>query len=261
MSQARIELKFKDNTPDYDFFKYMANEVHAPKINYSRKLLYRVFHDTKLKTGGRFYGGWWQSISSKLRNKILIDGMRTVEVDFTGFYANILYAINGSGYSGDPYGGIADEKYRGVIKRAFFAMVCASKPLSKPPNTLVIRQTGMTWKEISDAILSKHKQISHYFYSDYGRQLMRYDSDLAEDVMLTFLSKFMKPILPIHDSFRVHQHFDEQLMYIMFVSFERIFNQTIQIEPEYYFFNEPPDNTDDFLKKQQLEDEDALFFF
>ena len=44
----------------------------------SKRSLYRVFNDTEFQTGGRFYGGWWQEIPSKYRDRITIDGKRTV---------------------------------------------------------------------------------------------------------------------------------------------------------------------------------------
>ena len=42
--------------------------------------------------GGRFYGGWWQSLPSKFRPHITIDGQKTSEVDFSTMSLRILYA-------------------------------------------------------------------------------------------------------------------------------------------------------------------------
>lgn len=52
--------------------------------------------------GGRFYGAF-QNIPSEDRKRILIDGERTLELDFKAIHFSILYAENGLRFLGDPY--------------------------------------------------------------------------------------------------------------------------------------------------------------
>jgi len=54
-----------------------------PPINMSHRRLYRVFNDPDLRTGGRFYGGWWQNIPKTYRSRLLVNGKRMVEYDYS----------------------------------------------------------------------------------------------------------------------------------------------------------------------------------
>jgi hypothetical protein len=71
------------------------------------------------------------------------------------------------------------------------------------------------WARLSDSTLTSaieqfHQPISHYFYSGIGLKLQRLDSDIAEIVMMEFC-KYGIPILPLHDSFLVHNGWKEGL--------------------------------------------------
>ena len=55
--------------------------------------LTRIFSRGSMELGGRFYRGWWQSIPSKHRPHIRIDGKKTIEVDYSGMCLRILYAL------------------------------------------------------------------------------------------------------------------------------------------------------------------------
>lgn len=63
--------------------------------------LKRVFNKT-LYLNGRFYGSF-QNIPSADRQRILIDGERTVELDFKSMHFAILYAWEGIQLTDDPY--------------------------------------------------------------------------------------------------------------------------------------------------------------
>ena len=54
---------------------HLASVDQEYPTDLSRKTLHRVFNDTTFKTGGRFYGGWWQSLPSEMRAAITIDGV------------------------------------------------------------------------------------------------------------------------------------------------------------------------------------------
>lgn len=68
------------------------NSEDDRQLNLTKTQLYRVFNDPEFKTGGRFYGGWWQNIPKQFRRLITIDGKRTVEADFGSLHPSILYA-------------------------------------------------------------------------------------------------------------------------------------------------------------------------
>ena len=62
------------------------------QLNLTKTQLYRVFNDPEFKTGGRFYGGWWQNIPKRYRKDIFIDDQSTVEVDYKSIHIMLLYA-------------------------------------------------------------------------------------------------------------------------------------------------------------------------
>lgn len=65
--------------------------------------LKRVFNKSKiLELGGRFYGHY-QQIPSAHRDRILIDGEPTLELDYKAHHIRILYAREGIELDGDPY--------------------------------------------------------------------------------------------------------------------------------------------------------------
>ena len=172
-------------------------------LNLTKRRLYRIFHDDNLKTGGRFYGGWWQEIPDKYRADIIIDGKRTIECDFSNMHPSILYAKEGLPIPDDAYSPIAGEHNRDIVKPCFNAMLNASTEMSQPPRDVDIKPTGYNWEQLKARIRAFHEPITHYFCKGAGMWLMREDSEMAEQVMLHFI-KMGYPCLPVHDSFIVH---------------------------------------------------------
>lgn len=173
-------------------------------LNLTKRSLYRVFHDDKLKTGGRFYGGWWQEIPSKFRQNIIVDGKETIECDFSGLHPSILYAKEKHPIPVDPYGPIAGSKHRDIIKRCFNAMLNSKSRTTQAPKEIDVRPTGMRWSEIVGKIEQVHAPIKHHFFTSAGMWLMREDSELAEAIMFEYFEVPLQFCLPIHDSFLVH---------------------------------------------------------
>jgi len=64
-------------------------------IDLNNKFLHRVYHDQCFDQHGRFYGSWTMGIPEEYREKILIDGMPTVEFDFKSLHPSILYCLAG----------------------------------------------------------------------------------------------------------------------------------------------------------------------
>jgi hypothetical protein len=72
----------------------LGKELTTPLI-FSHVALRRIFSRGSLSLGGRFYGGWWESIPSKARQFITINGFATGEVDFSELHPRMLYLIRG----------------------------------------------------------------------------------------------------------------------------------------------------------------------
>ena len=207
-----------------------TNADHDPSINLANRTLYRIFNDIEFKTGGRFYGAWWQNVPSKYRSRIVIDGKRTKEYDFSGLHPNILYAMNHLTFPDDPYDNLVKGVPRKACKVAFNVMLNSSKELKTFPD-LNLSQYGVKWAALSAAIIERHKPIAHHFYTGIGKELQKIDSDIAEDVMLHF-AEMRVPVLPIHDSFVMHHGYEKELQDAMGKAFRDRFGQEIGIKLE-----------------------------
>ena len=190
----------------------------------SKRSLYRVFNDAEFRTGGRFYGGWWQEIPSKFRDRITIDGKRTVQLDYSGLHPHILYHEKGLELKDDPYqvnlipSKNADDivGFRKFIKQCFNAMLNAEKPMQRAPRGSQLSHWGVTWKQVVKAIRDRHPAIEGQFFTGVGLRLQRIDIDLCEAVILAMMKRSTEiMVLPVHDSFIVHHGYKDELMAMM----------------------------------------------
>ena len=108
-----------------------------------------------------------------------------------------------------------------MIKKAFNAMLNANKPIKNAPNGIKLKEFGLKWPQVSDAVLTSHGAIAHHFYTGAGLRLQKVDSQIAEKVLLHFAKRGL-PILPLHDSFLMHHAFEEQLPNAMRKAFQEI---------------------------------------
>jgi hypothetical protein len=90
-------------------------------VNYQHKHVHRVFNNNSWHQGGRFYGAWWMGCPSILRKYITINGLPTIELDYSGIHINLLYALEGINYAEineDPYtldDGVPDRNLNKLI--------------------------------------------------------------------------------------------------------------------------------------------------
>ena len=148
-------------------------------VDFSRRSVVRIFNDGDWSKGGRFYGGWWQSVPKRYRPFITIDGKQTVELDFSHLHPALLHAREGLVLEGDAYQIGLPSVPRNVVKRAFNAMVNAGDRLN-PIDGFDSARFGISWNELQDQIANRHQPIRLYFKSQYGLHLQRNDADLAE---------------------------------------------------------------------------------
>ena len=206
--------------------------AHPP--DFTARTVYRVFNNKDWEQGGRFNGAWWTSCPSALRPYILIDGKRTVEVDYAGLHAAMLFADAGLDIPNDPYkrclthsGG---PKERKLVKLTFNALL----------NAKSVRQlgeikdysedlTGRKWADFRRFIVRSYPEFKQLFGSGVGLRLQRKDSDLAEAVMLRF-AEMGYACLPVHDSFIVHHGMQDVLTDIMKATFADMFGAVGEVD-------------------------------
>lgn len=197
---------------------------------------YRIFNET-LDMGGRFYGDY-QNLPKADRRRLVINGMRTLEPDYSALHPNLLYANEGIQLK------LHDDVYqvggydRKVIKRVMLSLLNTSDVSAlatrittsgKPKNkqlyeTMTLERKGMEANQIKSngfykmfmigmpdnvdgvdliaQLLERHKPIAHRFGEKHlGIKLMNQDSNIMANVLDVLIAKHI-PALPIHDSLR-----------------------------------------------------------
>jgi hypothetical protein len=141
-----------------------AGEEVSKSIDLTRRRLYRVFNNGSFEQGGRFYGGWWQTLPSRHRAFLTINWHPCREVDFSNMQAAMLYAWVRRPLEGDAYSldGI-DAGYRKLLKRTFFKLVNATGRMRAPAREEL--PPGWTWEAILGAMRAKHAPIAQYLQS------------------------------------------------------------------------------------------------
>jgi hypothetical protein len=190
--------------------------------------LHRVFNNGSWDDGGRFYGGWWQHVPSELRQRITIDGKRTVEVDYSGMHVQMLYAKIGGNLQGDAYAIPGLTAPRALVKTTFNALLNATGRIAVP-DEYDEKATGMTWAAFQARILEHHAPLAEYMRTGYGLRLQRHDADIANVVMLNFLKKGYA-CLPVHDSFLVHHALADELRQVMSEAFKASTGSTVELK-------------------------------
>ena len=166
------------------------DEASQP-FDFAARTVYRLFNNDDWEQGGRFYGAWWISVPSKFRPFILIDGKRTVEVDYSGPHAAMLFAQQGLPIPDDPYerclSKAGNKAERSLVKRTFNALLNADG-LHKIKEIEGYSQeiTGRSWADFKRFIVTSFREFKQHFGSSVGLRLQFKDSELAESVMLHF---------------------------------------------------------------------------
>jgi hypothetical protein len=198
-------------------------------INLSNKRVRRIFNKSTFSQGGRFYGGWWQNIPSKLRRHIIINTDSTIEIDYSGLHIYMLYALKGINFADlkkEPYiypKGQDPKNYRPILKLLLLAAVNSS---SEDECIKAVRyEINMNRSDFPEELpdlkqaysmfKGYHADIADLFCSKSGLKLQHWDSDIAEDI-IRVMTEHDIPVLAVHDSFicpKPEEHFLEEVMF------------------------------------------------
>lgn len=190
----------------------------------NHKFVRRIFNNGSWKEGGRYYGGWWQKISSEWRQQIRINNKPVIEFDYSGMHIVLLYAMQGIDYwteiDKDPYdlsayGYVMDEQMRNLLKVVLLASINADKgkkkdlSIAKKAVQFEINSNYEYYSWTKDYIdieklinhfADYHQAIAKHFYSGKGIKLQYLDSMIAEKIIKQF-TELNIPVLCVHDSF------------------------------------------------------------
>ena len=207
-----------------------TNEDRPSRLWLDKKYIYRVFNNNSMELGGRHYGGWWQTVPSEWRPRIVIDGEPTVEIDYGQLHFRMLYRFESSPKattSSDLYqvDGM-DMKHRDDNKGLYTAILNASS------QNQVLRLIGEKMRKgvwytdgfpdgiknataLLKVLQAQHPQIEKYFYSGIGLSLQNTDSKIMHQVIMKLLIEHDVVALPIHDSVIVKGKYKHLLKDIM----------------------------------------------
>jgi hypothetical protein len=186
--------------------------------------------------GGRFYGGWWQSLPSKFRPHITIDGQKTSEVDFSTMSLRILYAKENIRIpdNRDLYDiGLRGSKSylsesRELIKIYINAILNDDKGNFRLDNKQ-LNTLKLTNNQLKKRVYNTHKDISKYFSTGIGLKTMFIDSQIAEKILLHFLGKEIV-VLPVHDSFIINSEYVNDLKETMISLFKSVVGSSTKVK-------------------------------
>ncbi|MDA9990911.1 hypothetical protein N9E48_08910 [Paracoccaceae bacterium] len=217
-----------------------GTKIMRLQINQQDKFVRRVFINGRWNQGGSFYGGWWQRCPKGYRKKIMMDGIMTAEIDFSGLNIVILYAQEGINFwaeiNQDPYqlNGMndiyPDINIKDAAKLLMLTAINAEDDLSAYQAFRFQAEKGSAKKRMTNEQLSsmlndlkkKHDPIANILASGAGIDLMYVDSQITEDLISTFTHNYKCPILTVHDSYIVPFGYDHFLKKEMQAAFEKV---------------------------------------
>jgi hypothetical protein len=194
----------------------------SDKANTRRAFTHESFH-----LGGRFYGGFWQSMPEELRERIIINANYVNEIDYSGMMVHVLYAMKGmklSTYNLKPYLIDSEEKpsKRDVYKKLLVvaANIELDEKKKKPEESIIyavkshIKKNPKKYPPMpnSDRAIKTYlrkcfKEVKEYHYriadllgKGEGLKTQFIDSEIAYKI-ISRMTKLNVPILTVHDSF------------------------------------------------------------
>ncbi|MGH1399355.1 MAG: hypothetical protein ACRBCT_09090 [Alphaproteobacteria bacterium] len=240
---------------------YETFQERYPFINRTTRS-FRLFIDEGLTKYGRFHGAWWQFLNSSLRPFLLIDGQRTVELDYGGLQPNILMSLNqvDVGDNFDPYlianrnrqEGEDEYHYRPLVKKCFMFIANGKTPeryltsvkanLTREINeTPEEERSGDSYqKKVELRTLLDSGDYSDRFRADLQHAWSGMWDDFQEEAYLwryltiketqitnnihNRMREQSIPVLSIHDSYIVPDTYELLLKDMMIEEFQRVLN-------------------------------------
>ena len=195
-----------------------GDEKSTVRIHRDHTKTHRVFSRSSWDAHGRFYGGWWQQLSSDTRARITIDDEPTVEVDFVGLHIAMLYAEAGEDLNFDPYNvprermpAFPEKLTRTLIKRlALIAINAKDKTKAYqafregfPTGHIGCRIRNSKLDELLELLLEKNPCLKGKLFTDQGIRLMNLDGQITSRIHNHFTGKGI-PVLSVHDSYIIN---------------------------------------------------------
>lgn len=236
---------------DGEFLQWADVNGQGHSVDLTRTSLTAIFHVDEKNTVsyGRMHGAFWQSIPSRYRKDILIDGTPTVELDYS---AQILSMAAGHAkvqISGDPYAvdlgldKLGSKIQRKIVKSCLVIMfnVDSQKSAIKAIRSKIYKEefllnsvvtlTDATILGFFGEIFLTYPFLRKYAFKGLGKMFFFHDSEIARTIMKTFID-LNKVVLPIHDGFIAKEEDSELLRKAMEDAWAEKFGTMIGIKAE-----------------------------
>lgn len=133
----------------------------------------------------------------KGRENILINGEKTVEVDYSCYHAKMLYDGLGLALQGDAYDFLSDRDH---AKKTLNILLNAENEGSA--KGAIKAACGVDYEKAAEYIASakkRHPALAPYFHCGKGVYLQNDDAAIMLDILAKLMAKRI-PALPVHDS-------------------------------------------------------------
>ena len=187
----------------------------------------RVFHDN-LSFSGRYYtNSTFQTIEKEHRPSIKMNGIQTIELDYSSMHPRILYSLEGYSLNKEfsPYE--IDGVDRSIVKLCMLMMLYSCDKLQA--QRAIFSKLKIPWTDTVDIVnkIEEHNSlIANRFYTkDLWKVLQNYDSRIATNVLMACIERRIC-VLPYHDSFRVLEGDKEILRGMMFEAWKKEIGNT-----------------------------------
>jgi len=190
-----------------------ADKLHSG-YDHRRIYLTRIFTEN-WERGGRLYGPFYQGIPNDIREKLLIDGEPTVELDYSRLHPRMLFNEEGLELDRDPYAVPGFDVPKDAAKETFNRLLNSRRKIAYRPKEDSRWFDGKNaFNAYRDAMVSHLHPIAHLFQSDHGARLQKRDSGLAINILRRCMMSGI-PIYPVHDSFIVPREKEESVKLVM----------------------------------------------
>ena len=210
----------------YDVQGYLV--IDGRRLNPLRTSYRRIFN-LSFARGGRWYGPWWQSVPSRIREGICINGEPTCEPDIRGCHMRLLSARAGIPLGdGDPYGCL--DLPRNHIKLAINIMLNAGSwrsargALIEHLSDCYGPTVGVHVDQIRTAVRSRFPALEPYWNTGFGLVLQNIDAAVCARVQQRLRNDGV-PVLSIHDSYIAPQSAHDLTVAAMEEEFDRACRQ------------------------------------
>jgi hypothetical protein len=190
-------------------------------VDWNERQLRRVFTRGRFNSGGRLFGGFWQSLTKQERREgIDIQNEKAVELDYGQMNPRILYGLCGAQPPvGDLYLLPGLEEHRTGIKKVMNAMLFATKRLTRMPKGVraEFSKSHPVWR-VMDTIQEHNIPIKDQFFTGVGHSVQFHESQIMVDLLLTLRDRGIVA-LPIHDGLMVPVTKKEEVKDMMLSTF------------------------------------------